>query len=224
MSRFSIQSFRLVGALLLGANCLLCAASARADEAASDEGWIDLFNGENLDGWRANENKDTFSVEDHCIKVAGDRSHLFYVGRVHDANFKNFHWKCEVMTKPNANSGMYFHTKYQSEGWPAAGYEVQVNNSHGDPRKTGGLYAVEDVMNNSPAKDNEWFTQEVIVQDKHVVVKVNGKVTADYTEPAAVERPDGMQGRRLSEGTFALQGHDPGSVVFYRKVAVKPLP
>jgi len=33
-----------------------------------------------------------------------------------------------------------------------------------------------------------------------------------------------MSGRRLSSGTFALQGHDPESTVYFRNIRVKPLP
>ncbi len=128
------------------------------------------------------------------------------------------------MTKPNANSGMYFHTEYQADNWPNKGFEAQVNNTHSDPKKTGGLYDIKDVLNDSPAKDNEWFTQEVTVDGKHVVVKVNGEVTCDYTQPEGYEAPAERSGRILSSGTLALQGHDPGSEVHYRKVQVKVLP
>lgn len=188
-----------------------------------EEGWISLFNGKDLSGWKANENPETFRVEDGQIVVHGERAHLFYVGDVENHDFKNFQWKCEVMTKPGANSGMYFHTKYQDSGWPEQGYEVQVNATQSDNKKTGGLYAVKDVMNQAPHDDNEWFTQEVIVRGKHIVIKVNGEVTTDYTEPDDVERPDSFKGRVLSSGTFALQGHDPGSEVHYRSIMVKPL-
>ncbi len=207
--------------------CTLASMSivAMADEPAtdSDQPWVELFNGKDLEGWKASEHPDTFKVVDGELVVKGPRAHLFYVGPFMDANFKNFHWRCEIMTKPKANSGMYFHTKYQEKGWPDLGYEAQVNNTHGDPKKTGGLYGVKDVMNNSPVKDGEWFTQEVIVDGKHIVIKVNGEVTTDYTEPDMPERAD-RKGRVLSSGTVAIQGHDPGSEVHYRKIDIKPLP
>lgn len=222
MARIFGQSWGWAAGLLLLAT--VAAPCAVAADAADEEGWHSLFDGKSLEGWKANENPDTFRVEDGQIIVAGPRSHLFYVGKVNDGNFRNFHWKCEIMTKPKANSGMYFHTAYQESGWPSKGYEVQVNNTHGDPRKTGGLYAIADVMDKSPAKDNEWFTQEVIVQGKHVIVKVNGKVTTDYTEPDNPERSGEMKNRLISSGTIALQGHDPDSVIHYRKILIKPLP
>jgi Domain of Unknown Function (DUF1080) len=207
---------------------LTLAAAARAAEDAPQpdaDGWYSLFNGKDFTGWKKSEdNPDTFKVVNGEIVARGPRCHLFYVGPVNDANFKNFEWKCEIMTKPRSNSGMYFHTKYQADDWPAKGIEVQVNNTHPDPRKTGSLYAIKDVMNNSPAKDNEWFTQHVIVDGRHVTVKVNDKVVNEYEAPESPERDSGQEGHVLSSGTFALQGHDPGSEVHYRKVLVKPLP
>lgn len=209
--------------LLLVPACFHSSAFGQAAKPDSD-GWYSLFNGRDLTGWKASENAETFKVVDGKIVIHGPRSHLFYVGPVGDADFTNFQWKCEVLMKPHSNSGMYFHTEYQDEGWPAKGYEVQLNNTHSDPKKTGGLYAVADVMHESPAEDDEWFTQEVTVDGKHIVVRVNGEVTADYTEPDDVERPTDMSGRKLSHGTVALQGHDPDSEVHVRKIMIKPLP
>jgi hypothetical protein len=184
----------------------------------NNDGWISLFNGKNLDGWKASENKDTFSVRDGIIIVKGPRSHLFYDGDIENANFTDFEFKADIMTKPRANSGMYFHTEYLDTGWPRKGFEVQVNNSHTDWRRTGSLYGINDVRN-SAAKDNEWFTQHIIVDGRQITVKVNGKTVMQYTVPEG-----GRRSRRLSSGTFALQGHDPGSTIYYKNIMVRPLP
>ncbi len=189
---------------------------------ADDEGWVSLFDGKTLDGWTASEAPGTFSVKDGAIVVHGPRSHLYYTGPVGNHDFRNFEWRAEVMTTPGSNSGMYFHTEYQERGWPQKGYEVQVNNSHTDPKRTGGLYDVQDNYE-APAKDNEWFTQHIIVNGRRIIVKVNDRVIVDYTEPENVERPANMKGRRLSSGTIALQGHDPKSVVYYRNIQVRLL-
>jgi hypothetical protein len=213
--------------LLLLCLCITSAGAASEDEAPQpdEDGWYSLFNGKDLTGWKkAEENEDTIKVVDGEIVIKGDRCHLFYDGPVNDANFKNFEWKCEIMTKPHANSGMYFHTRYQRRGWPSRGIEVQVNNTHSDPIKTGSLYQTKNIMNDSPAKDNEWFTQHVIVEGTHVIVKVNDKVVNDYVQGDSPRRVRGRERNVLSSGTFALQGHDPGSEVHYRKVLVKPLP
>lgn len=209
---------------LLTAFALIVAVGIAASAQKPDDGWVSIFDGKTLDGWKASDAPGTFSVADGAIVVAGPRSHLYYVGPVGNANFKNFEWKADVMTTPGSNSGMYFHTAFQEIGWPSKGYEVQVNNSHTDRRRTGGLYAIQDVMDTAPAKDGEWFTQHIIVQGKRVIVKVNDKVTADYTEPDNPERPKDMAGRLLSSGTVALQGHDPKSKVFFKNIMIKVLP
>jgi len=189
---------------------------------AGEEGFIPLFNGKNLDGWKINEKPETFSVEDGRMIVHGDRSHLFYDGGVENHDFKNFHLRVELKTHPGANSGVYFHTEFQETGWPAKGFETQVNNTHKDPKKTAGLYAVMDNFT-APVEDNTWFVMEVIVEGKHVVTNVDGKVITDFTEPTPPTPPEKMPGRFLSHGTFAIQGHDPGSKVEFRKIEVKPL-
>ncbi len=189
--------------------------------SVKEEGWESLFDGKTLNGWKASENKNSFSVRDGMIVAAGPRSHLFYAGPIQNANFKNFELKAEVMTKPGSNSGIYFHTEYQETGWPSKGYEAQINNTHTDWRKTGSLYAVKDV-NESLAKDNEWFTEHIIVRDKRIIIKVNDKTMVDWTEPEDFTL-EGQPGRKLSSGTFALQGHDPKSVVYFKNIMVKPM-
>lgn len=197
-----------------------------ADEKKPDaDGFVTIFDGKSLDGWKkAAENQDSLSLQDGAIVAKGKRSHLFYVGE--EKPFKNFHLKAEVQTKANSNGGIYFHTKYQDQDWPAQGHECQVNNSYKpDPQKTGGVYKVAKVTE-APAKDDEWFKYEIIVEGKHVIIKINDKVTADYTEDAEkLAKEKGMElGRRIGEGTFALQAHDPGSTVMYRNIKVKRLP
>ena len=91
----------------IGAWLLLLTASFSSQQ--NDE-WISLFDGKTLDGWRASEHPDTFSVEDGKIVVHGPRAHLFYEGPVENHNFKNFEFKAQVMTTPGSNSGMYVHT------------------------------------------------------------------------------------------------------------------
>ena len=188
--------------------------SAQKKETNAD-GWITLFDGQTLAGWKASEHPGTFTVLDGMIVAYGDRAHLFYTGPIMDHTFKNFEFKAQVMTTPGSNSGIFIHSVYQEEGWPSKGYEIQVNNTHTDWRKTGSIYAIQDVKE-APAKDDEWFTEHIIVQGKKITVKINDKIINEYTEPA--------EGGKLSSGTFALQGHDPKSKVFYKNVMVKPLP
>ena len=184
--------------------------------------WISILDGKTLNGWKVGANAETFKVEDGAIVVNGKVAHLFYDGDAGNHNFKNFELKLDVMTMPGSNSGVYIHTQYQESGWPKKGYEVQVNNSQGDWRRTGGLYAVQDIKE-PPAKDNEWFTMHIVVKDKNIKISVNDKQLVDYTEPENAVREKGMEGRLLSSGTIALQGHDPKSKVLYKNIKLKVL-
>ena len=184
--------------------------------------WIPLFNGKNLDGWQVGENAASFSVENGTLKVAGLKAHLFYMGDVGNHEFKNFEFKATVMTKPGANSGIYFHTKYQEAGWPSIGYEVQVNNSQSDWKRTGSLYNILNVQE-TYVTDNVWYTEYIKVEGKRVIIKINDIVAVDYTEPENPKRSEGEVKRVISKGTFALQAHDPGSVVYFKDIMVKPL-
>lgn len=186
------------------------------------DGWISLFDGKSLSGWKVGDNAATFSADSGMIIVHGSTAHLFYDGDVMHHNFKNFEFKADVKTMPGANSGIYIHTAFQQGGWPAKGYEVQVNNSHTDWRRTGSLYGIEDVKE-VYVKDNEWYTEYVKVQGKRITIKINDKTVVDYTEPNNVKRGEGDEQRVLSSGTFALQGHDPKSIVYYKNILVKPL-
>ncbi len=191
--------------------------------AESAAGWHLLFDGQSLAGWQPNESPATFGVADGAIVVKGPRSHLFYTGPVANHDFRNFELTVDVLTKPKANSGVYFHTEMQPAGWPAKGYEVQVNNSHADPKRTAGLYGIKD--NFDPvAKDGVWFTMLIRVQDRHITVSVDGRLVSDFTEPEGWTPPANFAGRRLAQGTFAIQGHDPESEIHYRNIKVRLLP
>lgn len=196
---------------------------------SSNDGWISLFDGKTLDGWQASENVNSFRVENGAIVTDGERSHLFYAGEVNDAVFKNFEFRADVKTGPAANSGIYFHTEFQDEGWPEKGYEAQINNSHRpgaryiERKLTGSLYAVRNTYK-SPVKDGEWFHYRIRVQGKTIRIWINDDLISDYTEPESPWRPENMKGRLLSSGTFALQCHDPDSRVWFKNIMVKPLP
>jgi hypothetical protein len=184
--------------------------------------WISLFDGKTFNGWKLGENPGTFTIEDGSIKVAGPRSHLYYDGPVLNHDFKNFEFKAQVMTKPGSNSGIYFHTAFQEKGFPDKGFEVQVNNSHTDWKRTGGLYDIKDTREVF-VKDDTWYTEYIRVEGKHVIVKINDQVVTDWTQPEDFVPAKNHLNRIIASGTFALQGHDPKSIVYYKDIMVKPL-
>ncbi|MFK7912264.1 MAG: DUF1080 domain-containing protein [Akkermansiaceae bacterium] len=186
-------------------------------DSEKKDGWINLFNGKDFTGWKLDQwNPASITIKDGAIRCQGKPSMLYCtMDKVKDA--KNFHFIADVMTKPGSNGGIFFHTKYQNKGWPV-GHEAQINQTQGDPVKTGSIYVVKKHLE-APAKDNEWFRYEIIVKGNTVETKVDGKTVVIYKEDP------GIEGRRkLSQGTFGIQAHDPNSIVLTKNIKVKLLP
>lgn len=224
---------------------LVSAVGMLASAMAGEAGFTPIFNGKDLGGWKSNEETaGCFTVEDGALKVSGGRAHLFYTGEDGKASFTDFELKLKVKTMPKANGGVYFHTEFEESGWPSKGFECQVNASHKDPKKTGSLYGVvnvvvlapgektppgsleDHVVAKAPNVDGEWFDYHIIVKGRTITVKVNGATTVEWTQPDGFDPAKalkGMPGRQLGSGTFAIQGHDPESTTYYKDIQVKRL-
>lgn len=177
--------------------------------------WVELLNGRDFTGWKASENSNSFQVKDGELRIEGPRGHLFYDGPVGNHNFTNFEVKALIKTQEGANSGLFICTAFQENGWPSQGYEIQVNNSHTDWRRTASLYGIIDTAEKL-VHDEEWFELYVKVVGKHITTKINGRTVVDYEEPAG--RADT---KRIQPGTIAIQAHDPKSKIAYKSVQVK---
>jgi hypothetical protein len=193
----------------------------------ANEDWVGLFDGTSLAGWKGAEHPASFQVVNGELVCEGPRAHLFYVGPVQDSQFKNFELEVEVLTRPGANSGIYFHTEFQESGWPESGFEIQISNSHHgagnyrEHKKSGSLYGIRNVYK-ALVPDNEWFPIRLSVRANRVVVHLAGIKVVDYHETALASNHSGAP--RLGQGTFALQAHDPESHVRFRNLRVRPLP
>jgi 3-keto-disaccharide hydrolase len=186
---------------------LLCglAAALGAEEPAKD--WKVIFDGKTLNGWKASELPEAWRVENGAIVGDGERSHLFYMGQ----ECVNCEFKAMVKLNHGGNSGMYFRAKFMP-GWPE-GYEAQVNNTHPDWRRTGSLYAIQDVKEQL-VPDDTWWTQHIIADGNHIQIKVNGKTVVDYVD----------EKNRFTRGYVALQQHNKGSIVMYKDLMLRTLP
>jgi hypothetical protein len=197
-------------ALSLAGLCLaVVLAAATAQDTAptpGKDGWISMFDGKTLDGWKANEHPESWKVVDGAIVGDGPASHLFWMAR----ECENCEFRAEVKLNHSGNSGMYFRTAF-GPAFPK-GYEAQVENTSPDPQKTGSLYGIARVTEQL-IQDDTWWTQHIIAQGNHIVIKVNGKTVTDTVDDR----------NRYTKGYLALQQHNPGSIVQYRNLMMKPL-
>jgi len=200
-------------------SALLCLLVAAVPLAAADKKpkppkpgkWVKMFDGKTLKGWEANENPESWTVAKvdkfTVLKGHGKASHLFW--KVEECG--NCEFKAEVWIGDKGNSGMYFRTAF-GPGFPK-GYEAQVNATHSDPVKTGSLYNFAKNLE-SPTKPEEWFTQHIIADGNHIIIKVNDRVITDYTDAK----------NTYTKGYLALQQHDPGSTVYFKNLMYRRLP
>jgi len=190
------------------------------DTKKSDSGFVQLFNGKDLTGWKAHPDDGAkWEVKDGSITASGEKGHLFS----ERGDYENFIYRFEAKINDGGNSGQFFRTKYE-KSWPH-GYEAQINVTQGDPIKTGSLYPAFNpklskeqrgkiIITKAPHNINEWFTQEVTAEGNHIIIKVNGKTTVDFVD----------DNNTYTKGHFAIQHHDPTCKVMVRKVEVKELP
>jgi len=169
--------------------------------------WIPIFDGSTLEGWKANEHPESWTVKDGAIRGDGPASHLFYMTE----KCVNCEFKAEVRINHGGNSGMYFRTAF-GPGFPK-GYEAQVDSTHTDPVRTGSLYGFVKIFEQL-VPDDTWFTQHIIVDGNHIQIFVNDKQTVDFVD----------QANTYTDGFLALQQHNAGSVVEFKNLMMKPLP
>jgi len=185
----------------------VCLGAEQAQPAPGKDGWISMFDGKTLNGWKANERPESWKVADGAIVGDGPASHLFWMGQ----ECENCEFRAEVKLNHSGNSGMYFRTAF-GPGFPK-GYEAQVENTSPDPQKTGSLYGIARVTDQL-IQDDTWWTQHIIVNGNHIIIKVNDKVVTDTVDAQ----------NRYTKGYLALQQHNPGSIVEYRNLMMRPLP
>jgi len=194
--------------------------------------WQILFNGKDLNGWKAVGRQADFTIVDGAIRANSASkvmSHLMYTGAKADsyARFKNFELELSARSEPNSNSGIFIHTDRKTRSkrlFLNSGYEVQLNSTAKEKRKTGSLYDVVD-LDSSPVDESKWFRVNIKVEGKRITVQLNGKQVIDYTEPGDPKRSPNRKGRILKPegGGIALQAHDPNSIFYFKDIRIRQL-
>jgi len=194
--------------------------------------WRQLFNGKDLTGWK-HVGSGSMSVENGVIRGQGGMGLLYWTGEKFGNCIIHVEFK---MRDTNSNSGVFIRIPIEPyEEWMPLyyGYEVQIDNQpelsgEDDYHYTGTLYSLTKPLAKTGKPGPEWNTMEITLDGLHSVVYLNGVKVTDFTEGDPV--PDRkfdfepFHGPRPEYGFIGLQNHSDNDVVFFRKVAVKPLP
>ena len=140
---------------------LVLAAGLQGAAPRVEPGFTSLFNGKDFTGWKISGPAESFTIQDGAIVAHGQVSHAFYDGSFRKHSFRDFELKVDVMTRAGSNGGVYILTELEDQAaglprasgrFPSKGFEIQVNNSHTDRIRTGSLYHVVDILDDSPPK------------------------------------------------------------------------
>jgi hypothetical protein len=210
----------------------LLALSSAADTAVTDgekaEGFVPLFNGKDLDGWKRYAGKpEAWAVEEGLLVCRGGKEGG-WLGTERD--YADFVLRLEYRLKPGGNSGVYL--RAPETGWISrAGMEVQVLDDN-DPKYarldfyqyTGSLYHVVAPTRRMTRPAGQWNEMEVRAEGRRLVVRVNGVKVVDADldrlrqDPAVAREHPGLA---RSSGKIGLQNHS--DRVEFRNLRVKEL-
>ena len=171
-------------------------------------GWVSLFDGRTLTGWEPTGTAQ-WRVEDGAISVnAGPSSG----GLLRTTGiFSDYELKADFWYDKTANSGIFLRCPISNVGSNAFScYEVNIFDAS-DLYPTGSITWVQSTMpDNIVEGPGKWNTFEITADGTHLVVKMNGKITADTR--------DG----KLTSGTLALQAAGTGLIRF-RNFKIRPI-
>ncbi len=214
-------------ALMLMAILVLSAMTSMAQE----KGWISLFDGKDLAGWKhVGPGGDT--VDEGLIKTHGGMGLLYYT--------KQKFCDCQVrvvylMRDENDNSGVFIRIPIEPrEAWMPVnyGYEVQIDNhpetsNEDEYHVTGTLYSLTKPLAKPGKPGPEWNTMDITLDGLRTMVVLNGVKVTDYTEgqPVPPKKFDfePERGLRPKCGYIGLQNHSDKDVVFFKTVEWRPL-
>jgi hypothetical protein len=230
-NRFPIDRSAIALMILLAITAIrpALAADNTLTDAEKADGWVRLFDGKSLNGWKNNNDQPTRArIEDGAINPYRSGGYLL----VHEKPVGDFVLKCDVkMSQPDCNSGVFVRTGDLTD--PVySGLEIQVSSSTKPGRNNFG--SIYDLV--APSKDatngpGKWDTLEIRCEGPNVTASVNGEVVAtincdEWDQPG--KRPDGSDhkfGKAVKdfprEGYIGLQDH--GHDVWYKNIKTKLL-
>jgi hypothetical protein len=217
------MSTKLFPALLIAAS--LFVASLPAIAADKDDGFVPLFDGKTMTGWKNAYEWGTVEVKDGELHLTGEKK--FFV--VTEKPYADFIFEGDVhLPEGPANAGFMFRAHVEKN--KVFGYQAEVD---GDPKRgwSGGLYDEGRRMwFISPKKDdpenvkawraragdafkrNDWNTYRITCIGKKITIAVNGVVVTDIEDD------------KDASGPLGIQHHgEKGATYRYRNLRIKEL-
>jgi len=109
------------------------------------------------------------------------------------------------------------------------GYEVQIADGTDPLHRTGAIYSLAP-SSAAPKSAGEWRTMIITLTGNRIFVELDGRRITSF-DPSSPEVPPRKQWyepkrepKRPEKGYIGLQNHDPGDVVWFKEVSVRPLP
>lgn len=170
----------------------------------AQNGWVPLFNGENLQGWKVVDGEANFEVvEGVIVGTSKFNSHNTFL--VTENEFDNFVLEFDVLIDEELNSGVQIRSAKSPEinGGSVYGYQVEIDPSKRswsggiyDEGRRGWLYNLECNQNGKKAFQNgKWNKYKVEAMNENIRVWVNGIQTSDLIDDLS------------PKGIIALQVH-----------------
>jgi hypothetical protein len=204
--------------LLVAVLGLLMASQVWA-QAPAGKGWIALFDGKDLKGWK-NNGQEKWVVDDGTISGESTVGHYSYLTT--EKTFSNFVLRVKFNPE-KGNSGVFTRSRITGNS-PDTGPDIEGMQVEVDPtRNTGSIYESGHrgwVAMGTPdcehaIKPGEWNEMEITEQGVHYVTRLNGVPCVDFTDP----HPS------FTEGVIGLQLHTGGGVkIRFKDIYLKPLP
>jgi hypothetical protein len=199
-----------------------------AGAVEGEEGFVSLFNGENLDGWTLKSRNDTgYLVEDGTIVCPpGGGGNLLT-----EKEFSDFILRFEFRLEEGSNNGLGIRAPLDARDVAYDGIELQIIDNTAERYRGvlqpwqmhGSLYHVFPAKTGYLKPVGEWNEQEVIADGTRIKVILNGTTildvdTSTVTDPELLARHPGL---KRTSGHIGFLGHnDP---VAFRNLRIKEL-
>ncbi|MGE3641838.1 MAG: DUF1080 domain-containing protein [Pirellulales bacterium] len=174
-----------------------------------DQGWIELFDGETLYGWRQ-VGKAKWSVANGAVSTDGSKPGWLMT----TTEWADFELHAEFKAPATTNSGIFLRTALEPTDPTKDCYELNIA-PPGNPFPTGSLVGRAKAASLSPASSDDWHSFDVRAYGGTIAIRLDGESVAAYTDPSPLRR--GRIGLQSKEGAVAFRN------VRLRPLGLKPL-